>query len=318
MNYRNLSELYKPFSIFIMGPTASNKTTLALELHNKLPVDIISVDSALIYRTMNIGTAKPSLEELLKYPHRLIDIRDPIESYSVANFCFDALKAMKEITKVGRIPLLVGGTMFYFKTLLEGGLSNLPPTDYVVRSSIKKEADIVGWYNLYKKLKSIDPIAASNIHPNDKQRLLRALEIIFISKNNTLTELKKIFRKKIDYKVYQFAIAPSERTILNNSIEKRFYKMLFSGFEEEVSMLFKRGDLNINMSSIRCVGYRQMWTYIEGKINYDEMVSNAISATKKLAKRQLTWLRGWNDVNWLDSNNINLAINKVLNVISNN
>lgn len=307
---------YKPFSIFIMGPTASNKTTLARALYKKLPVDIISVDSALVYRSLNIGTAKPSLEELLDSPHRLINIRDPADSYSVADFYHDALIEMKDITASGRIPLLVGGTMFYFKTLLYG-LSPLPKANITVRESIKREADIVGWLSLYNKLKNIDPIAASSINPNDRQRLLRALEIVSISNNKTLTELKIISGKKLDYKVYQFAIAPCERTLLHKSIEQRFYNMLIAGFEEEVNMLFRRGDLNKNMSSIRCIGYRQMWSYLAGEINYEEMILKVIYATRQLAKRQLTWLRSWHGVvYWLDSAKMNLAINKVLQVIN--
>lgn len=303
-----------PRAIFLVGPTASGKTALAMELRQRLPVEIISVDSALIYRGMDIGTAKPGAEELARAPHRLIDIRDPAELYSVAAFRHDALREMAEITKAGRIPLLVGGTMLYFKALLEG-LSPLPPADSRVRAHIKREAGMVGWTMLHQKLQQIDPIAANYIHPHDLQRLSRALEVFFVS-GNTLTELTKISGEALTYRVYQFVIVPFDRTLLHQRIEQRFHQMLVAGLENEVSTLFTRGDLHREMPSMRCVGYRQMWSYLAGEIDYTNMVFRGIHATRQLAKRQMTWLKRWRNVYWLDSDEPSATLNSVLQVIS--
>ncbi|KYP97718.1 tRNA delta(2)-isopentenylpyrophosphate transferase [Sodalis-like endosymbiont of Proechinophthirus fluctus] len=303
-----------PQAIFLMGPTASGKTALAMTLLQHLPVDIISVDSALIYRGMDIGTAKPSAEELTRAPHRLVDIRDPAEPYSAADFCRDALKEMAEITEAGRIPLLVGGTMLYFKALLEG-LSPLPPADPDVRARIEREAEIVGWQVLHRQLRRIDPIAASRIHPNDLQRLSRALEVFFVS-GNTLTELTKISGEALAYRIHQFAIAPLVRVLLHQRIAQRFHQMLAAGFEHEVSALFARGDLHREMPSLRCVGYRQMWAYLAGETDYDDMVFRGICATRQLAKRQMTWLRRWRDVHWLNSDEPATILSRVLQVVS--
>ena len=285
-----------------MGPTASGKTALAIALRKILPVELISVDSALIYRGMDIGTAKPDAAELSAAPHRLLDIRDPAEAYSAADFRRDALAEMAEIVAAGRIPLLVGGTMLYFKALLEG-LSPLPSADPQVRAKIEQQAAEQGWHALHRQLQEIDPVAAARIHPNDPQRLSRALEVFFIS-GKTLTEL-----------VHQFAIAPASRELLHQRIEQRFHQMLASGFEAEVRALFARGDLHTDMPSIRCVGYRQMWSYLDGEIPYDEMVYRGVCATRQLAKRQMTWLRGWEDIHWLDSEHPEQALNKVLQVV---
>lgn len=304
----------RPQAIFLMGPTASGKTALAMTLRQHLPVEIISVDSALIYRGMDIGTAKPSADELARAPHRLIDIRDPAEPYSAADFRRDALKEMAEITEAGRISLLVGGTMLYFKALLEG-LSPLPPADPEVRARIEREAEAVGWQALHRQLQQIDPIAANRIHPNDPQRLSRALEVFFVS-GNTLTELTKISGEALAYRVHQFAIAPLDRALLHQRIAQRFHQMLAAGFEHEVSTLFARGDLHREMPSLRCVGYRQMWSYLAGETDYDDMVFRGICATRQLAKRQMTWLRGWRDVHWLDSDEPAVALDRVLQVVS--
>lgn len=297
-----------------MGPTASGKTALAMTLRQHLPVEIISVDSALIYRGMDIGTAKPSADELARAPHRLIDIRDPAEPYSAADFRRDALKEMAEITEAGRIPLLVGGTMLYFKALLEG-LSPLPPADPEVRARIEREAEAVGWQALHRKLQQIDPIAANRIHPNDPQRLSRALEVFFVS-GNTLTELTKISGEALAYRVHQFAIAPLDCALLHQRIAQRFHQMLATGFEHEASTLFARGDLHREMPSLRCVGYRQMGSYLAGETDYDDMVFRGICATRQLAKRQMTWLRGWRDVHWLVSDEPAVALDRVLQVVS--
>ena len=241
-----------------MGPTASGKTALAIALRKVLPVELISVDSALIYRGMDIGTAKPDAAELSAAPHRLLDILDPAEAYSAADFRRDALAEMADIVAAGRIPLLVGGTMLYFKALLEG-LSPLPSADPEVRARIEQQAAEQGWNALHQQLQEIDPVAAARIHPNDPQRLSRALEVFFIS-GKTLTELTQTSGDALPYKVHQFAIAPASRELLHQRIEQRFHQMLASGFEAEVRALFARGDLHTDMPSIRCVGYRQMWS----------------------------------------------------------
>ncbi len=303
-----------PPAIFIMGPTASGKTALAMSLLEHLPVELISVDSALIYRGMDVGTAKPTAEELSHAPHRLIDILDPSEAYSAADFRADALREMAEITARNKIPLLVGGTMMYFKALLEG-LSPLPPADADVRQRIETQAAESGWESLHAQLREIDPVAALRIHPNDPQRLSRALEVFFIS-GKTLTELTKISGETLPYHVHQFAIAPTRRELLHERIEQRFSQMLLNGFEDEVRTLKARGDLHTDLPSIRCVGYRQMWSYLSGETDYDEMVYRGVCATRQLAKRQMTWLRGWEGVEWLDTEKPDEALSRVIQVVS--
>ncbi|CNK63985.1 tRNA (adenosine(37)-N6)-dimethylallyltransferase MiaA [Yersinia vastinensis] len=310
----NIETLDRPPAIFIMGPTASGKTALSIALRQRLPVELISVDSALIYRGMDIGTAKPSAAELALAPHRLIDIRDPAQSYSAADFRKDALKEMADITAAGRIPLLVGGTMLYFKALLDG-LSPLPSADPKVRERIEQQAAELGWEALHQQLAEIDPVAAARIHPNDPQRLSRALEVFLIS-GKTLTELTKISGETLPYRVHQFAIAPVSRELLHQRIELRFHQMLDAGFETEARALFDRGDLHTDMPAIRCVGYRQMWSYLSGEIDYDEMVYRGVCATRQLAKRQMTWLRGWGSVQWLDSDKPGEALDSVIQVVS--
>ncbi|WP_046305370.1 tRNA (adenosine(37)-N6)-dimethylallyltransferase MiaA [Blochmannia endosymbiont of Camponotus (Colobopsis) obliquus] len=305
-----------PFVIFLMGPTSSGKTALALALKKKISIEIISVDSMLIYRNMDIGTAKPTNEELVLAPHRLINILDPSESYSVAKFLHDVFFEILEVINNGNIPLLVGGTMLYFKLLLNG-LSPVPPADYLIREQIRQQASMIGWRALYKKLQKIDPITAERIHPNDKQRLQRALEIFLIS-GKTVTELHKVSLQPLaKYQVCQFAILPEHRELLHRRITHRFYRMLDIGFEKEVQALYTRPNLHEAMTSIRSVGYRQMWLYLSGKINYTNMISSAIHATYQLAKRQMTWLRGWDDsVYFLNSADISDAVSRVLRVIS--
>lgn len=290
----------KPKAIFLMGPTASGKTDLAIALRESLPVEVISVDSALIYKGMDIGTAKPSPEELAKAPHRLIDMLDPAESYSAMNFRADALKEMAEITASGRIPLLVGGTMLYYKALIEG-LSPLPSADSEVRAKIEQKAAEFGWGALHQDLMAIDPVSANRINSNDSQRINRALEVFYIT-GKTMTELTAQQGESLPYDVLQFAITPEERAVLHQRIEQRFHKMIALGFEQEVRKLFERGDLNIDLPSIRCVGYRQMWEYLQGDISFDEAIFKGICATRQFAKRQITWLRGWqSEITWLDS-----------------
>ncbi|SUU00919.1 tRNA delta(2)-isopentenylpyrophosphate transferase [Actinobacillus lignieresii] len=290
----------KPLAIFLMGPTASGKTDLAIALRQTLPVEVISVDSALIYKGMDIGTAKPSKAELELAPHRLIDILDPSESYSAMNFREDALREMAEITASGRIPLLVGGTMLYYKALLEG-LSPLPSADPAIRAEIEAKAEQIGWSGLHRELLAIDPIAGNRINPNDSQRINRALEVFYIT-GKTMTELTAQQGDSLPYNVLQFAIAPQDRAVLHQRIEQRFYKMMELGFQQEVEKLRARGDLHKDLPSIRCVGYRQMWEYLDGDVSLDEAIYKGICATRQLAKRQITWLRGWNgEITWLDS-----------------
>ena len=302
---------HKPLAIFLMGPTASGKTDLAIQLRQQLPVEVISVDSALIYRGMDIGTAKPSKAELALAPHRLIDICDPAESYSAANFRTDALREMQEISAQGKIPLLVGGTMLYYKALLEG-LSPLPSADEKVRSEIEAKSALIGWDGLHQELSKIDPISAQRINPNDSQRINRALEVFYLT-GKTLTELTAQKGEALPYDILQFAIAPEQREVLHLRIEQRFHKMIELGFQQEVEKLYRRPDLNENLPSIRCVGYRQMWEYLRGDYDHDEMVFRGICATRQLAKRQITWLRGWTSpIQWLDSLQPAQALEKVL------
>ena len=285
-----------------MGPTASGKTAFAMELYNKYPIDIISVDSALIYRGMDIGSAKPTKQEQQEYPHKLIDICDPAESYSAANFRHDAIEEIEKSLSNGRTPLLVGGTMLYFKALIEG-LSPLPAADSDIRQQIEEKANKLGWQAIHEELKKVDPVSAQRIHPNDPQRLNRALEVYLIS-GKSLTELTQESGEALPYDIMQLAIMPEDRAELHQRIEQRFLQMLDQGFEDEVKTLMLRSDLHTNLPSIRCVGYRQMWEYLNGDISYDEMVFKGICATRQLAKRQITWLRGWKQpITWLNQDN---------------
>ncbi|MGP9801977.1 tRNA (adenosine(37)-N6)-dimethylallyltransferase MiaA [Rheinheimera sp. NSM] len=285
--------------IFLMGPTASGKTALATELYQRLPSELVSVDSALIYRGMDIGTAKPTAAELKLAPHHLLDIRDPAHSYSAADFRADALRLIAEIQHRGNIPILVGGTMLYFKALLEG-ISPLPEADPLVRQQLEQEAAEKGWPALHAELAAVDPVSALRIHPNDPQRINRALEVFRIS-GRTLTELTAQKGEPFGFPVHQFAIAPEDRAVLHQRIAQRFEQMLAAGFEQEVIKLKQRTDLHPDLPSMRCVGYRQMWQYLDGECSYAEMTLRGIAATRQLAKRQLTWLRSWHDLTWLKS-----------------
>lgn len=290
----------KPFAIFLMGPTASGKTALALQLAQELPLEIISVDSALIYKGMDIGTAKPNAQELATAPHYLIDIKDPAESYSAESFRQDALRIMQQISQRGKIPLLVGGTMLYYKALLEG-LSPLPTASPEIRQQIEQQAEQKGWAKLHQELAKVDPFSAQRINPNDSQRINRALEVFYLT-GKSLTELTAQKGEPLPYQIYQFAIAPLDRKVLHQRIEQRFYQMIEQGFQQEVEKLYARSDLHLDLPSIRCVGYRQMWEFLQGHYTHDEMIFRGICATRQLAKRQMTWLRGWKDpIIWLDS-----------------
>ncbi len=291
------SSTKQPPVICLMGPTASGKTALAMAIADVLPCDIISVDSALIYRDMDIGTAKPTSAELAKYPHRLINLRDAAQSYSAADFCHDALAEIAKIRANNRIPLLVGGTMMYFKSLIEG-ISPLPAANQDIRAQIEKEAKEHGWQVMHEQLSQIDSEAAERIHPNDPQRITRALEVYRLT-GNTLSQLTQVKGDKLEGNVLQFAITPQERSTLHKRIELRYQQMISQGFEQEVNKLKARGDLHEDLPSIRCVGYRQMWQYLNGDFDQDEMIFRGVCATRQLAKRQLTWLRNWPNLNWL-------------------
>lgn len=330
----------KPPAIFLMGPTASGKTDLAMALCDRLPCDIISVDSAMIYRGMDIGTAKPSAAELARAPHRLIDICDPADTYSAADFRRDALAEMADIAGAGRIPLLVGGTMMYFKALLHG-MSGLPGADPQLRRTLEEEAGRLGWPALYRELQASDPVAAGLIHPNNHQRLMRALEVIRLTgrpisafweatsaqaqglpapESEGIEDYTYFTRWQADetsalpYNVAQLAIAPAQRHVLHDRIHRRFISMLDAGFLEEVRGLMARQDLHPELPSMRCVGYRQAWEHLAGVSDYDTFVSKGVAATRQLAKRQFTWLRKWSDVSWLDTEgglNVDAALKKV-------
>ncbi|MCW8126703.1 tRNA (adenosine(37)-N6)-dimethylallyltransferase MiaA [Microbulbifer halophilus] len=277
-----------------MGPTASGKTDLAMALADRLPVELISVDSALVYRGLDIGSAKPSPEELARYPHRLIDICDPSESYSAGQFREDALAAMAEIVAAGKIPLLVGGTMLYFRALLEG-MAALPQADPAIRAEIEARAEREGWPALHAELADVDPELASELHPNHSVRIERGLEVYRLT-GRPLSELRREqARDSVSehYDVHQLALLPRERALLHERIAQRFRRMLECGFVDEVKALRGRGDLHPDLPAIRAVGYRQVWQYLDGEFDYDRMVEAGIAATRQLAKRQLTWLRRW-------------------------
>ena len=289
-----------PPAIFIMGPTASGKTALACDLYDKLDCELISVDSALVYKDMNVGTAKPTAEELIQYPHHLIDIRDPSEPYSAADFRKDALTLMADITARGKVPVLVGGTMLYFKFLLEGS-AKLPMADESVREKIEALVAEHGKQHIHKLLSEVDPESAARLNPNDPQRVQRAYEVFLISGKTLTQHWAEQEEQPLPYRVLQFAIAPEERKVLHDRIELRFEQMIKDGFVEEVKALHDRGDLHEDLPSIRAVGYRQVWDYLEGQLDHDEMIYRGVVATRQLAKRQMTWLRSWEDLHWLDS-----------------
>ena len=294
-----------PPAIFLMGPTAAGKTDLAAALAQRLPCELISVDSALIYRGMDIGTAKPDAQLLAEFPHHLVDIRDPLESYSAAEFCADALQAMAQISAAGRIPLLVGGTMLYFKVLLEG-LAEMPAADAVLRAELEAWAAAEGYAALHEELRRVDPPSAQRIHPNDPQRLVRALEVYRLSgltmSEHRLRQQARGSQGLLPYTVAQLAIAPAQRQILHERIALRFELMLEQGLISEVEALRARGDLHLGLPSMRAVGYRQVWEYLDGNIERHSMVERGVAATRQLAKRQFTWLRGWQTpLHWLDS-----------------
>jgi tRNA dimethylallyltransferase len=294
-----------PPAIFLMGPTASGKTALAIDLVENYNCEIISVDSALVYKGMDIGTAKPDAELQTRAPHRLIDLIDPAEAYSAAMFREDALREMADITAKGKVPLLVGGTMMYFKFLRDGA-AQLPTADENVRQRLLSEGEEFGWPHMHAKLGEVDPVSAKRLKPMDSQRIQRALEVFEVS-GKTLTQFwAEQNEQPLLYDVISFAVMPKERKTLHKRIAQRYQIMMQQGFVEEVKQLFVRGDLHEDLPSIRCVGYRQVWQYLKGEIDYDEMIERGIIATRQLAKRQITWLRSWPDLHWLDTEDPNL------------
>lgn len=282
-----------------MGPTAVGKTALALALAERLPVEIVSVDASQVYRGMDIGTAKPTPQERARAPHRLIDIRDPAERYSAAEFRDDALREMHAITRQGKIPLLVGGTMFYFHAL-EFGLSALPSADPSLRARLSEEAERLGWPALHARLAAADPQTAARLHPHDAQRIQRALEILELTGQPPSRLARATRMPPPPYRFLKLALVPEDRAWLHARIAQRFHAMLERGLIEEVEGLYRRGDLSLALPSMRTVNYRQVWEYLTGKLNYNEMTVAAITATRQLAKRQLTWLRRYPGLRWIE------------------
>ncbi len=300
-----------PPAVFIMGPTATGKTDLAITLADELPMDIISVDSAMVYRGLDIGSAKPDEATLTRSPHRLINICDPAEVYSAGRFRDDALVEMGQITSTGRIPLLAGGTMLYFRTLQQG-MAELPDADAEIRQQLDHEANSKGWDYMHQRLARIDPESAQRIHPNDPQRIQRALEVYEIT-GKTLTDFWcEQGGDDLAYRRVKIALMPADRIDLRKMIEQRFDAMLAAGLVEEVEQLFQRHDLNPELPAIRAVGYRQVWAMLAGEYDFKTMREKSIIATAQLAKRQMTWLRKEPDCNFIEPKSV-----KLLNLLKN-
>lgn len=304
----------KPKVFCLMGPTASGKTALAINLVQRLPLEIISVDSGLIYRGMDIGTAKPSKAELALAPHHLINIRDPAESYSAGQFCEEAKIEIQKILAKGKIPFLVGGTMLYFRAL-QKGIADLPKANPEIRKKIHADAEELGWPILHQQLASIDPVAASNIHPNDAQRIGRALEV-YLSTGETITKRHNIELPEAEYEFINLILLPPDRTLLHLRIAERIDKMIELGFVEEVRSLYERGDLHPDLPAMRTVGYRQVWGYLAGDYDFATMRDKAIAATRQLAKRQYTWLRSWEGGIRLEEPKTSLAYDFIKSIIN--
>jgi len=297
-----------PPAIFLMGPTAAGKTDLAVELVQRRDCEIISVDSALIYRDMNIGSAKPDAATLALAPHHLINIRDAAEAYSAADFRRDALLLMQQITQRGKVPLLVGGTMMYYKALMEG-LAPLPESEPAMRAQLEHDIAQHGLAVLHQRLCVIDPVAGARINATDPQRITRAMEVYLLSGETLTSHWQRQQQQQLPYNVASIGVWPPERALLHQRIEQRFALMLQQGFEAEVALFMQRGDLSLNMPSMRCVGYRQMWHYLAGEYDYATMEHKGVVATRQLAKRQLTWLRSWPDLQVFDSLDTKLSFN---------
>ncbi|MFT4633240.1 MAG: tRNA dimethylallyltransferase [Candidatus Pseudothioglobus sp.] len=303
----NGSDTVRPPAIFLMGPTASGKSGLAMMLADELPVEIISVDSAMVYRQMDIGTAKPDSDTLAYYPHHLVNIREPDMPYSAADFCADVLPLMASITARGRIPLLVGGTMLYFKALLQG-LATMPPADTEVRSHIAALAQQHSWAYVHSRLQEVDPLAAARIHPNDPQRIGRALEVFEITGQSMTAWHAAQTAHTFPYRSCQLAIVPPDRIALHQQIAQRFAQMLDAGLVDEVDALRQRYPAGQNLPALKAVGYRQVWQHLEGRLTYKQMQDQGIIATRQLAKRQFTWLRKWPDLRQIVAPDKSLAL----------
>lgn len=303
----------RPWAIFLMGPTAAGKTDAAMALHERLGHELISVDSAMVYRGMDIGSAKPSAAELACAPHHLIDIRDPAEPYSAADFRVDALSLMRQISAAGKVPLLVGGTMLYYKRLVEG-VANLPSADPAIRQRLEAQWQNEGLLSLHQRLAEVDAVSAQRIHPNDPQRVMRALEVYYAS-GRPMSELwAEQQPETFPWRVLSIALAPSDRSLLHQRIAQRFEVMLGEGLINEVAALKKRNDLHLGLPAMKSVGYRQVWEYLEGEYDYASLVERGVIATRQLAKRQLTWLRSWPELNWVDSQRSD-ALDQVLKLV---
>lgn len=301
-----------PLIPLLMGPTASGKTALSLRLAERLDCEIISVDSTLVYRGLDIGSAKPAADVLARVPHHLIDIADPSESYSVARFRDDALAAIEAVRGRGRLPLLVGGTMLYFRALTQG-LSDLPAADDGLRQRLTEDARLHGWPALHRQLAEHDPLTAARLHPNDSQRIARALEVYALT-GKSISELQRS-KQASRYQWLKIALAPPDRGDLHRMIEQRFHAMISAGFVDEVAHLYRRGDLHAELPAIRAVGYRQVWRHLQGELTLAQAIDSGIAATRQFAKRQLTWLRSETDLTWVDALNED-ASNEVLEMIS--
>ncbi len=295
-----------PVVVCLMGPTASGKSALAIELATRYPFEIVNVDSAQVYRGMDIGTAKPDAATRAAVPHHLIDIRDPAEPYSAADFREDALAAIADILSRRRLPLLVGGTMLYFRALKKG-LAGMPPADPAIRKKISAMAERDGWPAVHGRLEAVDPETAARVHRNDPQRLQRALEIYEIS-GRPMSRWHDAEHDRFPYDLCEIAIVPMDRDALHRRIRERFERMLDDGFIDEVRVLHERRDLHEELPSIKAVGYRQIWQYLGGKLDFDAMWEKAITATRQLAKRQLTWLRSWEDLQKIDGPQVDEAL----------
>lgn len=308
-----------PSAIFLMGPTASGKTALSVQLAQALDGEIISVDSALVFKGMDIGTAKPTMDERGGIPHHLIDILDPSESFSTGQFRKRTLELMADITRRGKMPILAGGTMLYFNAL--SGLAELPEADPGIRARLEQELAEFGNEVLHRRLAEIDPESAKRIHPNDPQRVQRALEVYEISGRPLTSFFIEAQAQDIPYRKIKLIVAPKDRAILHGIIAKRFKQMLEQGLIDEVEKLYRRGDLNEKMPSIRAVGYRQVWSYLQGEYDLETMTEKAIVATRQLAKRQFTWLRRENDAASFETGEPDLLVNvlaEIQNQLANN
>jgi tRNA dimethylallyltransferase len=298
----------RPIAIAIMGPTASGKTAYAVELAQQLNTEIISVDSALVYRGLNIGAAKPDAETLRVAPHRMIDIREPHEIFSAADFAREALPHMQELTEQGKVPLLVGGTGLYFKALMHG-LSVMPASDFKIRAQLQARADSEGFAALHAQLQSVDPTSATRIHPNDPQRILRALEVYLASGKSLSDWQADSTQPEFPFRVLELTLSPQDRGVLNARITLRFDQMLEQGFLDEMRALMKNPLLHPNLPAMRAVGYRQAWAHLSGEIDFIQFKELAIIATRQLAKRQLTWFRGQTTSHWFDPQSQKDALN---------